>query len=1165
MGQSNSRYQPPGDRSTTHDNRGPPTTSNFNPTTTQPTVEDGTSAFSDHTVTDTSSPSRPSRRSLLRRSLLSLVKPSSPTSGHERSLTSSSSHKRPWLSSRRWSKPHPSLAEEIGESSGSPHHDNPPTVLSTPVTEKGKEREEYMTNGVAEVQPPLPTDQQLTESNSLLPPPPTSPDADDTTGELPTTTTSLNTLQEQSLLALSPMSTTQLERDAQETHLSPLPTVAETPSPPPPAAPLSTSDETDNMSEGDSATIFATAAGPSTSMSPDEVAPASDEPSGGGTDAPLPSAPIQGPTRPFPPPGTLVVVQGVVHTTDVPRPSIGQNTPSPGFNADNVSTDQSRMRFTPHASRPVSQERNISARNRLSSLLRPRSASANVTSSPLADSIIPPVSGNEPGNVSSGGVSEAPDVARDGIHMSQEEGLRDVTCSASGSDDPSAAGSGSMRPTSADEAERQDMPAATSGSPHLDDGEQSITQRSSEDSTGGSAISSSSIDVLGTLLSVAAAATAASLLTGSSEPILPSSLSPSSNGNFGPPSPLMTNPSSGNGMTPPDFSGSGRAERMRNAWTSIRERLGIRPSGSSSSTSSVGNAGTSSTVQSAADTREMMLSEMARAFSVGLGLGGFSGGPTSNNPNVLASAAERPSTPEARALPTEGSFERFLMDLQADLRVALTTGEGGSGIRAMAAGSGWSDTRPDVTNGTQNQSTEEPSPTQDVVDEQRPENTRETEALQEDNQGNSPSSDDDVPELQEVSDSEEEDETEDDPRTPGEAENETHVDEAGERQRPNGPGRINWWRLYRFPAIGVPRNNPAASAAAAAALSNSTETTPATPLPVPNTSPVEAATDLPSLVAEAAAATASPNPSDPQTVEAEPQNNEESGDNANATNASGPQNSVVPVIIVGLQSVNMEWRQGGEGADGEANDNRTNDAASEFVDDGTDDIFGPPPDHELEELDNVNGTSHSASSVSMEGSEAENAQRRGRRWRSRAADAFRNLRPRRAGEQRNGAANGDVPHLQQQMPPMGPGSRMFLIYVIGGYYPPNHSIVLGNPADLESFEALSELAELLGQVKPPTATKEEIERSGLQVIKASLVPQYEREGKVASNCTERCLICLDEYIVEDDVRVMACRHAFHKDCVDKWLQTGKNNCPACRSRGVSTETLNPAAAAATSS
>ena len=44
----------------------------------------------------------------------------------------------------------------------------------------------------------------------------------------------------------------------------------------------------------------------------------------------------------------------------------------------------------------------------------------------------------------------------------------------------------------------------------------------------------------------------------------------------------------------------------------------------------------------------------------------------------------------------------------------------------------------------------------------------------------------------------------------------------------------------------------------------------------------------------------------------------------------------------------------------------------------------------------------------------------------------------------------------------------------------------------------------------------------------------------------QCLICLDEYDTEDDIRVMTCRHAFHKSCVDKWLQTGRNNCPACR-------------------
>lgn len=112
----------------------------------------------------------------------------------------------------------------------------------------------------------------------------------------------------------------------------------------------------------------------------------------------------------------------------------------------------------------------------------------------------------------------------------------------------------------------------------------------------------------------------------------------------------------------------------------------------------------------------------------------------------------------------------------------------------------------------------------------------------------------------------------------------------------------------------------------------------------------------------------------------------------------------------------------------------------------------------------------------------------------------------------------------------------------------------------------SELAEMLGQVKPPTASKEEIENSGLQVIKSGELKHYEASGRVAANCTEhvsnlggpwvmkdadetmQCLICLDEYQQEDDVRVMSCRHAFHKECVDKWLSTGKNNCPACRTK-----------------
>jgi len=105
---------------------------------------------------------------------------------------------------------------------------------------------------------------------------------------------------------------------------------------------------------------------------------------------------------------------------------------------------------------------------------------------------------------------------------------------------------------------------------------------------------------------------------------------------------------------------------------------------------------------------------------------------------------------------------------------------------------------------------------------------------------------------------------------------------------------------------------------------------------------------------------------------------------------------------------------------------------------------------------------------------------------------------------------------------------------------------------LDSFEALWELAELLGQVKPPVASKDDIENSGLEIIRKADLKQYEDDSKVASNCVERCLICLDDYGAEDPIRILSCRHAFHQNCVDTWLETGRNNCPACRGQGVET-------------
>ncbi|KAJ7799335.1 hypothetical protein B0H14DRAFT_3491698 [Mycena olivaceomarginata] len=81
------------------------------------------------------------------------------------------------------------------------------------------------------------------------------------------------------------------------------------------------------------------------------------------------------------------------------------------------------------------------------------------------------------------------------------------------------------------------------------------------------------------------------------------------------------------------------------------------------------------------------------------------------------------------------------------------------------------------------------------------------------------------------------------------------------------------------------------------------------------------------------------------------------------------------------------------------------------------------------------------------------------------------------------------------------------------------------PADLKKKtenHRKQELGHLLGHMRALTASKDDIAYA----------------NKVTSNCVERCLLCLDDYADQDDIRLLLCRYAFHKDCVDRWLRRG---------------------------
>ena len=46
--------------------------------------------------------------------------------------------------------------------------------------------------------------------------------------------------------------------------------------------------------------------------------------------------------------------------------------------------------------------------------------------------------------------------------------------------------------------------------------------------------------------------------------------------------------------------------------------------------------------------------------------------------------------------------------------------------------------------------------------------------------------------------------------------------------------------------------------------------------------------------------------------------------------------------------------------------------------------------------------------------------------------------------------------------------------------------------------------------------------------------------------TECCPICLTDYETNSVVLATECRHIYHKECLQHWLQSSKSTCPCCR-------------------
>ncbi|KAI8617514.1 hypothetical protein BC830DRAFT_1113108 [Chytriomyces sp. MP71] len=61
---------------------------------------------------------------------------------------------------------------------------------------------------------------------------------------------------------------------------------------------------------------------------------------------------------------------------------------------------------------------------------------------------------------------------------------------------------------------------------------------------------------------------------------------------------------------------------------------------------------------------------------------------------------------------------------------------------------------------------------------------------------------------------------------------------------------------------------------------------------------------------------------------------------------------------------------------------------------------------------------------------------------------------------------------------------------------------------------------------------------------------------VSDNDRQLCSICLDEFLINDKLRCLPCRHLFHAECVDQWLISVISTCPLCK-QNIQGPTRNP--------
>ncbi|KAJ9078658.1 hypothetical protein DSO57_1004615 [Entomophthora muscae] len=69
---------------------------------------------------------------------------------------------------------------------------------------------------------------------------------------------------------------------------------------------------------------------------------------------------------------------------------------------------------------------------------------------------------------------------------------------------------------------------------------------------------------------------------------------------------------------------------------------------------------------------------------------------------------------------------------------------------------------------------------------------------------------------------------------------------------------------------------------------------------------------------------------------------------------------------------------------------------------------------------------------------------------------------------------------------------------------------------------------------PPPASKETIKK----------IP-FKKITILEINAHEECPVCKEEFVLDEEIRLLPCKHRYHSDCIVPWL-TRNGTCPVCR-------------------